>query len=177
MLDVRQDPSVDAVNEQVRPERPVGLRKHLKGIPGSTFESRARGGQWSQQELATGAPQMVVQVGRTNVPIRAQFKHRIRLLGNVECKSPCFFPMRDRLDEDPSCEFAVARGSRSVADNPRALGTGNPQAKVPISGFRQIGELDDIFPDDRRRRVDLHTGAYDAFFGIYKQRLAAGENR
>jgi hypothetical protein len=52
---MQENSIVDAMNDRVGPERPVGLRKHLEFVPGSTFQTRSSIGQGNQPKFTSVA--------------------------------------------------------------------------------------------------------------------------
>lgn len=174
-FDVHQDSLVNAVDEQVRPTRPIPLREHVELVPGAAFQTRARTGQGDEQEFSTIAPEKTVQVRRVNVAIGAQFEHRRWLVSHVKGQPARPLPCRDRLDKRARCEFAVTRGSHAPADDSGPLRIGKSQAKIPGGRLRDVRETDDVFPDHVGRRIDLDGRQDFALPRIGHDRFDAGQ--
>src|SRR5437867_1854093 len=63
-FDVVEDAQVNALDDMVGPQLPVGGRPHVVLVPGRAFEAGAAAGQGHEQELAATADQIMVQVRR-----------------------------------------------------------------------------------------------------------------
>src|SRR5688572_4439027 len=129
---------MNLVDQEVRPERPVRLRKHIELIPRSAFQTCAVVGQCDKQKFAPIAAQVAVQVRWVNVVVWTQLEHGSRLLNDIECQPARWFPCRNRLDKRACSEFAVANRPHPLADDASALGAGDSPAEVPLAWRRQI---------------------------------------
>ncbi len=146
---------MDAVHQEVGPDRPVRLRAHLQLVPGAAFEAGPSAGQRDQAELPAPAAHRAVEVGRVQMQVGAPFLHRRRLRGDVEGEPPRSVPGSDRLHEGSSGEFAPAHCPDAGAGDPRAHGVRDAQAEEPLRRRGQLGEPEHVGPHLLGRGIDL----------------------
>ena len=67
---VIQNPRVNTVNHQVRPQCPVGVRIHVKFIPGIAAQPCPPVRQFFQNKFTAGTAQSAIQVWWMHMPPR-----------------------------------------------------------------------------------------------------------
>src|SRR5712691_3388429 len=132
-LDVIQDAQMDGAYRQVRPDRPVGDRKERQRVPGAPLERGAAAGVGAKNELAAPAGDRCVQVIGEDAGIGAELAERGRLIGDVERQPARLVPGRDRLDERPGGEVAVADRTDAATVEAGAFGIGEPHAEPDLA--------------------------------------------
>src|ERR1044072_1744733 len=97
-------------------------------------------------------------MGSIKVAIWRKLFHRDRLFVNGKFELFIFVPDRHGFDECSGGKIAVARSACSRAGNARADRVGDTGFEYQLGRRRDLGKLDDVFPDLFRRGVDDDAG-------------------
>ena len=128
-------PSVDAVDEEIRPCLPIVRRPHVVAVPSGSHEAGSPAGQRDEAKLASLALEMPVQMRRMDV-VGREFLHRGRLLDYVESKDSGFVPDCDGFHEGSGGEDAPADRAHSLSLNFCVRRASHPGLEQPILGRR-----------------------------------------
>src|SRR6187455_3427016 len=150
-----QNSLMNAMNDQIRPERPIPLRIHLIAIPCAAFEKRSARRERSEPKLAVLAHEETVQVRGVHVAIWAELEHWWRLLRDVKSQSPRLVPDGNWLHKRAGGELTAANRADAAAIDPGALRASDAEAKIPITLDRQVWKRHDIVPHGLWSRIDF----------------------
>ena len=160
---------VNAVNEEIRPQCPVGMGKQFELIPGPTDQSGSAICCAVENKLATGTAECSIQMRWMQVVVRTEFKHGCGLLGHIKCEPIRCIPRRDGLYKDSGRKDAPTYSADAGTGNLGADWAGNTPSVVPCLRWGQVREMDDAVPDLVDIGCDMDFRFHDPF------RLGAGE--
>src|SRR5436190_13762150 len=113
-LDVLQNSQMNPMDDGDGDRLPVDRGRHVQFVPGVSLQTRAPAGKRSQPEFAATAAEVVVEVGRVNVVVRAELVHGRRRLDDLEGEPPARLPDGDGLDERAGGEDAPPYGPHAA---------------------------------------------------------------
>ena len=143
------------MDERIGPRLPVRLGEDFDLVPGPSLEAGPTAAERDEPELAPSRAQVVVQMGRVHCRVWTPLAHRRRLGGDVEGEAPRRVPGSDGLDERAGRELAVPDRADARAVDARAHRIGDAAPEIPLRGWWQLAEADDVPPHHLRRRADL----------------------
>ena len=140
-----QDSSMNAPNQKVRPNLPVGSRPHVMFVPCGADKDRLVLLKPSQTEFTPFAFQVTVEVRRVDV-IGGQFLHGWWLGDYVKSEAIGFVPYGYWFHEGACGEVAVADCSHTRSLDGSAGWASDSKREKPVFGRWQFGKGHDVIP-------------------------------
>src|SRR6185312_12217024 len=101
---------MDAVDDAIGPQAPVGSGPHAVRVPGGADQTGTTIRQRLQKELSLTAIEVMIQMRRMNA-IGTPLAHRFRLLGDAEAQARRSVTNVDRLDKGSGGKDTMPHGA------------------------------------------------------------------
>lgn len=106
---------------------------------------------------------LLFQMRRMNVTVGRKFRHRLRLICNIEGKPTRLVPNSDRFDEITRRELTVTHGAQPPSRRCEPSWDRQFHSEKPFFRSGKFWKLHNIFPDRFGRRINFNDGEYHIF--------------